>query len=293
MTSAGQAHLAMLAFSGLVAGSFALGARAAPHVDPVALTAARFLLAAAALAVLARRLDLSWRSAVLGGLMGTYFVLMFEGLKTAHSVSAAAVFTLLPAMTALVAIPILGQRPGPGMAAALALGAFGALWVIFRGDPAALAALDVGRGEAIYAAGCLAHAVYTPMVRRLDRNGPPVATTAGTMLAGALLLGLLGAPRIAATDWPALPPVVWVTLVYTAIAASAASLLLLNFAALRLPAAQVMAYTYLVPAWVLGWEAALGGAWPAPWTLAGAVFTLAALGLLFASPATRPASPGK
>jgi drug/metabolite transporter (DMT)-like permease len=43
-------HLAMLSFSALIAGSFSLGAMAAPFVDPAALTTFRFLLAGLLLA---------------------------------------------------------------------------------------------------------------------------------------------------------------------------------------------------------------------------------------------------
>ncbi|MGR3696834.1 MAG: EamA family transporter, partial [Roseovarius sp.] len=45
MTPALKGHLAMLCFSGLVAGSFALGSMAAQHIAPAALNAPRFLLA--------------------------------------------------------------------------------------------------------------------------------------------------------------------------------------------------------------------------------------------------------
>ena len=46
MTEAGRGHLAMLAFSALVAGSFALGVLAANEIAPAALTAVRFFIAA-------------------------------------------------------------------------------------------------------------------------------------------------------------------------------------------------------------------------------------------------------
>jgi drug/metabolite transporter (DMT)-like permease len=84
-----RGHAAMLAFSAAVAGSFSLGARAAPLIDPAAITALRFPIGAVILAVAARatgRLSVSdfrapWRYLVLGGLMAIYFVLMFEGLR--------------------------------------------------------------------------------------------------------------------------------------------------------------------------------------------------------------------
>ena len=43
-------------------------------------------------------------------------------------------------------------------------------------------------------------------------------------------------------------------LLYLVVFASAATLVLLQFASMRLPAAKVMAYTYLTPTWVIAWE---------------------------------------
>jgi drug/metabolite transporter (DMT)-like permease len=278
----------MLSFSALVAGSFSLGALAAPFVDPAALSALRFLLAgllvgAAALATtgLPRSAWVApWRYLVLGGLLAVYFVLMFEGLKTARPVSAAAVFTLTPVMAACFGWLLLRQGLTGRMASALVIGAIGALWVIFRADLAALLALEIGPGEVTYFWGCVAHALYAPMVRKLNRGEPAVVFTFGMMVAGTVLLTLWGWPAIRATDWAALPAIVWVTLAYVAVAASAMTFVLLQYATLRLPAAKVMAYTYLVPSWVILWEIALHGAVPPGLVLAGIAMTVVALWLL-------------
>lgn len=287
----------MLLFSALVAGSFPLGAAAANDIAPLALNAVRFGLAAAIIgaAVLWRggvpraAFAAPWRYALLGGIFASYFVLMFEGLKTAAPVSAAAVFTLTPPMAALFGWLLLRQRTGPRIAAALALGGAGALWVIFEADWRSLRAFAPGRGEAIYLAGCAAHAVYTPLVRRLNRGESALVFTFGTLLAGGGALVLVGAPAILATDWTALPARVWVAIVYTGVFASAATFVLLQFATLRLPVAKVMAYTYLVPAWVAAWGLALGIAPPPPAVLAGVLLTVGALALLLRDdPADRP-----
>lgn len=298
LTPAQRGHLAMFAFSALVAGSFSLGARAAPHIDPTALTLPRFALAgmlvgaAAFLTTGVRRAHFvaPWRYGVLAALLAAYFVLMFEGLKTAPPVSAAAVFTLTPLLAAGFGWLVLRQITTPRMALALGLGAAGALWVIFRGDPAAALRMQIGRGEAVYFAGCVAHALYAPMVRRLNRGEPAVVFTFGMMLAGLGLLALYGWPQMLATDWAALPPIVWICLVYVAVAASAMTFVLLQYAALRLPSAKVMAYTYLVPSWVLLWEIAFGAGLPAPRLLIGMALTVLALVLLLKDEtAARPA----
>jgi drug/metabolite transporter (DMT)-like permease len=288
LTDPRKGHLAMLAFSALVAGSFSLGALAAPHVDPAALSALRFLLAGLLVGVAALattglpRVSWSapWRYPVLGALLASYFVLMFEGLKTAQPVSAAAVFTLTPVMAAGFGWLLLRQRMTARMTLALAIGAVGALWVIFRADTSALLSFQVGPGEVTYFWGCVAHALYAPMVRKLNRGEPAVVFTFGMMVAGTLLLTVWAWPAIRATDWAALPTIVWVTLAYVSVAASALTFVLLQYATLRLPAAKVMAYTYLVPSWVILWEIALHGALPRALVLAGVAMTGLALWLL-------------
>lgn len=292
-----RGHLAMLTFSALVAGSFSLGVMVANEIAPSALNAARFAIAAvvigaAALATKGLRrahFRAPWRYVVLGGLFGGYFVLMFYGLQTAAPVSAAAVFTLVPVMSAVFGWLLLRQVTSRWMALALAIGAAGAVWVIVRGDLAQLAAFEIGEGEMIYFWGCVLHAIYTPMVRKLNRGEPAVVFTFGMLIAGALLLVAFGWRDILATDWLSLPGIVWLGLLYLAICASSATFVLLQYAAMRLPSAKVMAYTYLTPTWVILWEIALGRGVPSGMVLIGVAASIAALVMLLEG----DAKPGK
>lgn len=302
-----RGHLAMLGFSAAVSGSFSLGTMVANDIHPGALTAARFLGSALVLALLVVALpgagrggrrgfhgdDLRgpWRYGLLALLFGGYFVLMFEGLKTADPVSAGAMFTLLPLMAGLIAWPLLGQRLRPGVAAVLALGAVGAVWVIFRGDWAALVRFDLGRGEAIYGVGCVLHAVYTPLLRRLNRGESAFVTAALMSVAGAVLLAVIYAAPIRATDWAALPVLVWVTLAYLAVFATAFTASAMHYAAQRLPASKVSAYTYATPAWIILWELALGHGGPGPQILPGVALIILALLLLLRRDEGAPAVP--
>ena len=118
------------------------------------------------------------------------------------------------------------------------------------------------------------------MLFRSNRGEPAVVFTFGMMVAGTVLLALYAWPAVLATDWAALPRIVWVTLVYVAVAASAMTFVLLQYATLRLPAAKVMAYTYLVPSWVILWEIVLNGATPPGLVLVGVALTVLALALL-------------
>lgn len=285
MTRHWQSHLAMLAFSALVAGAFALGVRIANDITPAALMVVRFAIAAALLVWLTGTHKVAnllktgrlWRFVVLGSCLAFYFILMFEGLKIAGSVSMAAVFTLTPILSGVFGYFLLRQSQSFTSWLALAVGGVGAIWVIFSGSLARFLAFDVGAGEMMFFFGVVAHAVYTPMVRMLNSDAHPLPFTALTTVGALIVLLVYGTGDVLRTDFTALSLQVWAVTFYLAIFASAVTFLLLQFAALHLNSANVMAYTYLVPTWVILWELALGGALPVPQIWGGVALTIAAM----------------
>ena len=276
-----QSHIAMLGFSILIAGSFSLGSMVANDISPIALTAVRFVLAAFIVGSIAlfsgsiarKELTASWRYFVLGSTFSLYFILMFEGLKTASPVSAVAVFTLIPAMSCWLGFVVLGQMVSGRTLLAVVIGATGSLWVVFRADFLALTMSSVGRGELIYFVGCVAHAFMPILFRGLNRGENPVMVTFGLLVSGALILCLFGAGEIIQTDWKGLPSLVWITIFYVAVFATAVTSVCLQFASMHLPVANVMAYTYLTPTWVLLWEILLGHDMPPFWIWGGVLLT--------------------
>ena len=201
----------MLGFSLGIAGSFSLGSLSANEIDPVTITALRFagssvlMGLAASLGPGITRQDTAapWRYLVPGTLMAIYFALMFEGLKTASAVSTSAVFTLTPAMSAIIGWYLLRQITTGWMALALFIGGCGALWVIFGADIDSLLAFKVGAGEMIFFVGCIAHAIYTPIVRLLNRGESPLVFVFGMSVAGTIVLTIYGWDGIVSTNWSA------------------------------------------------------------------------------------------
>lgn len=271
----------MLLFAALISVSFTLGDLTAPHIEPSALTAARFALAAlimGALALLKIRGvhgRAAWRYLLLGGLLAGYFILMFEALRITDPVSTGAVFTLTPIMSAVFGYILMRQITTPMMAGALLLAGAGAIWVIFRADTEAILGLELGPGEQLFVIGCAAHALYAPLGRRLHRGEPLVVYVFFGICGGLVVTLLFGWRDVVTTDWVALPWIAWAGIVYLATMATATTFFLVQFATLRLPAAKVMAYGNLVPVFVMTWEGLLGHGWIAPtvWLGAGATIT--------------------
>lgn len=287
-----RAHLAMMGFATLIAGSFSLGSLAAPHIGPAALNAVRFIFGTLFMAVFAAvrlRGNLGapkalWRFLVLGGLMAIYFVTMFVALQFTNPVSTGAVFTLIPLMSAGFGFAILGQKPKAIVLVSLVVAGLGAIWVIFRGSLDAILAFDVGRGEMIFFVGCIAHAAYPTFVRKLNRGESAIAFTLWTLAGTAVVITAVGVGQISATDWTALPLIVWITIGYLAVFTTAGTFFLLQYASLRLPAAKVLAYGYLTPTVIILLEGLSGHGWVSLSVFAGAGLTILGLIILAVAP---------
>ncbi len=291
-----KGHLAMLLFSVLIAASFSFGKLVTPYIAPAPLNAARFLLGAAIVGVMAfgmRRIPFSvpaapWRYAVMGGLMAYYFLTMFIALGITAPVSTSAVFTLMPILTGFFGYLILRQVVRPMMALSLVFAGLGSIWVIFRGDVNALLSFDVGPGEMIYFTGCIAHAIYAPLISRFHRGEPIMVMTFFTLLATALWSVLFGLGDIAQTDWFHLPAIVWLVLAFLAVFPTAATFLLIQYANLRLPASKALAYGYLVPVNVIVIEGLSGHGWVSLPVMLGALVTCLALVVLYFAREEKP-----
>ncbi len=285
-------HLAGLSFALLVAGSFSVGDLAVEHFGPAALNAVRFALAVfimlAVNVILFKKLPSwpvqAWRFAILGGLMATYFILMFVALEISTPVSTGAVFTLIPLMSAGFGWLFLRQTTGGIVLASLLIAAAGAVWVIFRGDLNTILGLRIGAGEAIFIIGCACHAAVAPLVKKFNRGESGIYFTLGSVTATAIWITLFGAPELVSTDFMALPSIVWIAIVYLAIFTTAGTFFLVQFASMRLPASKVLSYSYLTPAAVIVIEGAIGHGWVSWSVMAGAMLTATALVVMALAP---------
>ena len=280
-----KAHLAVLLFSLLISGSFSFGGIATQLIDPFALQALRYALTVALIGLLCLKMGVSlalpkepWRFGVLGLLMAVYMTTMFVALQFTKPVATGAIFTLMPLLSAVFAWLLMRQHTRPGVLASLLIAATGAVWVIFRGDISALLAFDIGRGEMIFFVGVLCHAAYVPLLRLFNRREAPLAFVFWATVATCAFILVPAAPRLAAVDYLALPPIVWIAILYLSVIATAVTFFLLQYASMRLPAPKVLAYGYLTPTFIIIIEGLIGHGWASAPVFLGALVT--ACGLL-------------
>lgn len=287
-----RGHLAMITFAALIAGSFSFGRLALPYVDPAPLNAMRYVIAVAVMAGYTFGIrghkfsvpEAPWRFLILGGLMAFYFVSMFIALTMTSPVSTSAVFTLTPVMTAIFGLFLLGQTFGALVVLSLFIAATGSIWVIFDGDVEALLGFRIGQGELIYFCGCVAHALFAPLLRKFNRGEAQSYMTFFILVGTALCIAAYGLPQILATNWLSLPLIAWAAIAYLAVFTGVITFMLMQYASTRLPASKVLSYGYLVPCFVILYEGLSGNGWVTASVAAGAVVTGLGLVVLYFSP---------
>ncbi|MFS2067211.1 DMT family transporter [Pseudomonas sp. CT11-2] len=253
-TGFAAAHVGMLLWALLIAVSFSAAAQVSQAIDPILLTGLRLLCCALVfLPLLLFKGDTAMTArgllghAVLGMLLALYFGSLFEALRYTSAVNTGTMFTLVPLLTLLFEAILtpdsrLKQRVLPMLVAAA-----GAVLLVLKGaDPGELPSLYA---VLVYAVGCLAMALYSPLSQRLKANSlkgrGPVGMTFWNMLFGALFLlvfcgfsgGWRSALLLSASDlW-------W--LIYLALFATLATFWLLHRAIGVIAPSSVISYIYL------------------------------------------------
>lgn len=278
-------HVQLLLGRGLVATSFTVGAGITHGLDPELLTLLRFALATLLFAPF-----VVWRHgftipsaktlagyAVISACVVIFFWCMFEALRLTSALNTAALYTILPVIAAFYAAVVVRERLGARRLAALGLGVIGALWVVFRGDLELLLRLAFNKGDLIFLAGLLAMGLYTPLVRRFNRDEPAAVMAFWILATGTIWLLLLNNGAIFQTNWALVEAKVLAGIAYLAVFTTIISFFIMQHATLHLGPTKVMSYGYLTPALVVAFEWAMGKGLPDPVILPGVVIIVAAM----------------
>ena len=268
----------------LVATSFTVGAAITHGMEPALLILVRFALATVLFApfvfwrhglALPSMLALLRYSAISASIVG-FFWCMFAALRYTEPLNAAAIHTLVPGISAAYAAALAHERLKRNDVIALAVGLVGALWVVFRGDPARVAALEIGVGDLIFFAGCLLMGLYTPLVSRFHRGEPAAVMTFWVLVTGTFWLVLVNNVAIWQMDWRGVDPQVYAGIAYLAVFTTLFTFFIQQHATVHLGPTRVAAYNYLTPLLVVVLQAISGTGLPDASTLVGVMIIITA-----------------
>lgn len=282
---------AMVATAAVLWGAnFNLAKQVIVDLHPLAAGAGRFLIAALIMLLIVRlrgeRVPLlrHWRAYAALGLVGVggFNLLFFFGMQSTSAVNGALIMALNPLLTALLAYPLLGERPSSRQLLAFPLGLGGVAVVVLGG---AAQQLRIAPGDLMMLGANLCWAGYNVLGRRLmPAHTSGLANTAGIMVAGALVLvfaaGVAGAP-LALPGAPA-----GGALLLMALGGSVLAYLFWNVGLARLGAGRTALFLNLVPVSSMA-IAALSGTPPSSAQLLGGAVVMGAVSLAM-WPARRP-----
>lgn len=258
------------------------------ELDPLALNALRFPLAAAALAVIVRVVPGPTLPAhgdlgriLLLGLVGNvaYQLCFIYGLDWTLAGNASLLLATTPVWTLVLSAAAGHERPTPGAAVGVVATLAGiGLVILGRGDSLSLG-LNTLRGDLIMLVAAVLWAAYTVAgLGPVGRYGS-LRVTAWAIWIGTPVLVVMGIPSVARTDLTEVSPGAWAGIAYAGLFSLALSYLLWYRGVKRLGNSRTAVYSNLVPVMALITAWLWLGEIPTPLQLAGAAVIIAGLTL--------------
>jgi drug/metabolite transporter (DMT)-like permease len=233
--------------------TFVVTKSALQDMGPLALNALRFVIAFVILWPLARRqgyrLGMSveptfWRFGLSG--VALYYSLQNLGLVYTSAVNTVLVLTIIPAVTALLAVWLLHERLHTRQVVGIALAVVGAAVVgVFTKQ-----SHDAPRpwlGNLMIAGSVLSWAIYTIQGKRLSTHYSALVTTTASAGAGLLILLPLAVGEMLLGGLPRLSPQGGLAVLYLGLLATALPMFLWNYALSYVDASVASLYLNLVP----------------------------------------------
>lgn len=271
----------------LASTSFTVSAAIAGELDPVLLTFVRFVLAALIFGPwvhykygLGFSPSLVARCSLISCCLVIFFCSMFLSLRYTTALNTSVIFALVPSISGLYALVLIGEQLTKERLMALVCGMLGVIWVIFKGDLTLFLAMEWNRGDLIFLGGCFAMGLYTPLVKILHRGESMAVMTFWVLATGTVWLLIFSAGKLVQVDWKAVPAFAWAGVAYLAVFTTIITFFINQFSVPYIGPTRVMAYSYLLPGMVLIIELLLGHGLPPLPVVPGVVVILAAMFVL-------------
>jgi drug/metabolite transporter (DMT)-like permease len=134
--------------------------------------------------------------------MALFQCLSYEAAKTTTATNMAIMTALVPLLTMLLSVALLGETPTAGMASGGVLSFAGLVWLITAGHPSALLAGGVHAGDLLMLCASAAYALYGVLLRRWHVGLPSWQSTYFQAIAALLVMFVLMFRLPLAEVWP-------------------------------------------------------------------------------------------
>ncbi len=149
-----------------------------------------------------------WKQMLVLGATGMWIcgAWVYLGGQGTSAANIALIYAATPVAIAVVSAKLLHERMSRAQGVAVAFALAGVLFIVFRGDPAALRALQLNPGDGWIVAAAVSWVAYSVLLRRWPSVLSPAARLAVIAAAGLLVLAPF---TLAELLWTAVPPPSW------------------------------------------------------------------------------------
>ncbi|ADU50700.1 protein of unknown function DUF6 transmembrane [Thermaerobacter marianensis DSM 12885] len=253
----------------LWAGNWTIAKELVRRVHPADLVLVRWALAAVVLAPivywreggLPRPQGRDWLAVMLCGLTGMagYNTLQYIAQQQTTNINGTLIYTSSPALTFLLAVPVLHERVTPRRAVGAALSLAGTAWILSGGSLELLRSWRFNPGDVLMVAASASWAVYTVVTRVGTRRLSPLALTLYAAAAGTVMTALGRGWSLARGEaWSLSLHDAWAVL-YIGVVSSAVAYLFWNEGVRRIGAGPASIFANLLPVYTAALSIALLG----------------------------------
>jgi drug/metabolite transporter (DMT)-like permease len=250
-----KAILSLVVVMAIWGSAFPITKAALAHVPPMTFALLRFAVALLVLLPFAlthhkraaSSISGAWGTIAAMGVCGVtlFYGVLNIGLSYATATQAAIIQSIIPVITAIIAVVVLKERPSGKRVTGIALSLAGVALVVLAGVPSGDARNPV-LGSVLILGAVIAWAVYTILAKRVATADQLVITAYSSVIGTVLLVPLALFEQLGVR--PTAPPLqAWVSIIYLGVFSSAVGHLLYSRSLVYLDASQAATFINLVP----------------------------------------------
>lgn len=250
-----KAHMYVLLATFLVAGSFIASEKLAQAVNPFSLTLYRFFFSLILLSPFvifrssfrAKIISTMPRALIISFFYSLYFMALFESLKSTTVLNTGTLYTLVPLITAILALFVFKETIGLKKLLVYLVGLIGTLWVVFKADIDLMLSFTLNSGDYIFMLGALSMCCYSVSLKLLYRDDNPIVLVFCTLIGGSLWMFLAIMILNEPLNWDKIEGELFYHMAYLIVGTTIVTLFIYQKTTIVLGPTKVMSYIYLNP----------------------------------------------
>ena len=252
-----KAHLYIILATILIAGSFIASQKLSGVIDSISLTLYRFVLAWIILSPfivfnkqrVKNVIKIMPRAMMVSLFYSVYFIGMFKALETTTVLNTAAIYTLVPLMTAVLCIFFFKEKISLNQLFIYILGIISTTIVVFKADLNLFLFFSLNQGDLIFLLASLSMALYPIFLKIMYRREDELLVLVfATLLGGIIWMTLTMQILDISFEWGKIKGELLYSMLYLVIGTTILTLFLYQKSSFVLGPKKLMAYVYLSPA---------------------------------------------